>query len=149
MTSTPAPRVSRYLGAKPSQSRSPVPASTSATSSNPVLRRRARKSAMLRQPFTPVPSSLAQGMVKPLETLAAARQQFVIAPARLRPTLEHPVEADALGRLEFPVLQVGVMHHLGDFQHGLVGQAKSLHQRLEGAILAVVGELDLKQVVGN
>src|SRR6185295_16417505 len=47
MTSTPAPRVSRYLGAKPSQSRSPVPASTSATSSSTVLRRSARKSVRL------------------------------------------------------------------------------------------------------
>jgi len=39
MTNTVAPRVSRYFGAKPSQSRSPVPANTSATSSNVVLRR--------------------------------------------------------------------------------------------------------------
>src|SRR5262245_25646508 len=45
MMNTPAPSVSRYFGAKPSQSLSPVPASTSATSNSEVLRRRARNSA--------------------------------------------------------------------------------------------------------
>src|ERR1035437_9597186 len=44
--------VSMYLGAKPSQSFSPVPASTSATSSSDVFRRSARNSAMRRTPFT-------------------------------------------------------------------------------------------------
>src|SRR5688572_352961 len=48
MTKTVAPRVSRYLGAKPIQRRSPVPASTNATSSNDVLRRSARNSAQER-----------------------------------------------------------------------------------------------------
>src|SRR6266496_540102 len=48
MTRMPAPNVSRYFGAKPSQSRSPVPASTSANSSSTTLRRSPRKSAMRR-----------------------------------------------------------------------------------------------------
>ena len=52
-----APRVCRYFGANPSHSLSPVPASTSATSSRPVLRFRARKPAMDRQPFTVGPCS--------------------------------------------------------------------------------------------
>src|SRR5437667_7516916 len=49
MMTMAAPSVWRYLGTKPTQSFSPVPANTSATSSNAVLRRRPRKSANLRQ----------------------------------------------------------------------------------------------------
>src|SRR5436853_600742 len=46
MTKTPAPSDSRYFGAKPSQNRSPVSASTSAPSSNEVFRRNARNRAI-------------------------------------------------------------------------------------------------------
>src|ERR1039458_10034475 len=49
MIKTVPPRVSMYLGAKPSHNFSPVPASTSATSSSDVLRRSARNSAMERR----------------------------------------------------------------------------------------------------
>src|SRR5258706_8664589 len=52
MINTVPPSVSMYLGAKPSQSFSPVPASTSATSSSEVLRRSARNSEMFRKRFT-------------------------------------------------------------------------------------------------
>ena len=48
---TVAPSVSRYFGAKPSQSRSPLPANTNATSNSAVFRRSPRKSARLRQPL--------------------------------------------------------------------------------------------------
>ena len=41
------------------------------------------------------------------------------------------------------------MHHLGHLEHGHVGEAEPLHQRLEGAILAAVGELHLEHVKGN
>src|SRR2546425_895145 len=51
MTKTPAPRVSRYFGANPSQSRSPVSANTSAPSSNEVFRRNARNRAIASQVF--------------------------------------------------------------------------------------------------
>src|SRR6266699_1268274 len=51
MTKMLAPRVCRYLGAKPSQSFSPVPASTSATSKRDVLRLSARNSASRCQIF--------------------------------------------------------------------------------------------------
>src|SRR5207249_1551098 len=46
MTKTPAPSDSRYFGAKPSQSTSPVSANTSAPSSNEVFRRNARNRAI-------------------------------------------------------------------------------------------------------
>lgn len=59
--------------------------------------------------------SLAEGMVKGLEAFATTRQQLVIAQSGLGPALEHPVNAHALSRLKLPVLQVRVMHHLGDF----------------------------------
>src|SRR5207302_3454258 len=44
--------VSRYFGTKPTQSFSPVPAKTSATSSSVVLRCRPRNSVIFRQPVT-------------------------------------------------------------------------------------------------
>ena len=44
MMNMPPPIVSIYSGAKPSQSFSPVPASTNATSSSDVFRRSARNS---------------------------------------------------------------------------------------------------------
>src|SRR2546425_7518659 len=52
MTKTPAPSVSRYFGAKPSQSRSPVSATTSAPSTSAVLRLSARKSTIFPARFT-------------------------------------------------------------------------------------------------
>ncbi|MEY4918743.1 MAG: hypothetical protein RL616_2656, partial [Verrucomicrobiota bacterium] len=48
---TPCASTSMYLGAKPSQSFSPVPASTSATNSSEVFRRSARNSEIFCQPF--------------------------------------------------------------------------------------------------
>src|SRR6266513_3707904 len=51
MTKTPAPSDSRYFGAKPSQSRSPVSANTSDPSSNEVFRRNARNRATAGQSF--------------------------------------------------------------------------------------------------
>src|SRR4051812_18800227 len=51
MISTVAPSVSKYLGANPSHSFSPVPASSSITSSNEVLRFNARKLVSLSNPF--------------------------------------------------------------------------------------------------
>src|SRR5216117_2011682 len=51
MMNRPAPRVSRYFETKPSHSRSPVNASTSAASSREVLRFSARKLAARCQKF--------------------------------------------------------------------------------------------------
>jgi len=48
MLNTDAPSISRYFGANPSHSRSPVPASSSITSSNEVFRFNARKPEILR-----------------------------------------------------------------------------------------------------
>src|SRR5258705_9890356 len=48
---TPCASTSMYLGAKPSQSFSPVPANTSATSSSEVLRRSARNSETFSKAF--------------------------------------------------------------------------------------------------
>src|SRR5437762_2188366 len=88
--------------------------------------------------------SLAERLVKRLETFEAALQQLVVVEAGLRPALEHSIKTDALGHLIFPILQVGIVHHPGDFQHGLVRQAESLYQRLERAVLAMVRKLDLE-----
>src|SRR5258706_10482299 len=48
MLGTAAPSISRYSGATPSHSRSPVPASSSITSSSDVFRFNARKLEILR-----------------------------------------------------------------------------------------------------
>lgn len=75
--------------------------------------------------------------------------QFRIAQTRLDPTLQQLVDSNAFYRLELPILQVGIMDPLGHLEHGLVDDAEPLHQRLEHAILAVLRELHLEQVVGN
>src|SRR5438105_12673532 len=77
MTKTPAPSDSRYFGAKPSQSRSPVSANTSAPSSNEVFRRNARNRAIAGQMFM-VPTILQAraGAMNP--GVAASRQSAAI-----------------------------------------------------------------------
>src|SRR6266446_1298706 len=52
----------------------------------------------------------------------------------------------ALRSLEFLVLQIGVVYHLGHLQHRLVCNCEPLHQRLECAIISMVREFHVRHV---
>src|SRR5262245_42928002 len=74
-----------------------------------------------------IATSLTQVFVERIEALTALFEQLFIAQSEPRPALQHTVNAHAFRVTELPVLKVGFMHHLGDFQEGLVRKIEAFH----------------------
>src|SRR6266481_90965 len=87
-----------------------------------------------------------QLLVQSLKAFDALHQEFSVAHFCPRPAAQDPIDPNALRSLEFPVLQVRVMHHLSYFQYCLVLNPEPLHQRLERAIVPMMRKLNVRHV---
>src|SRR6266436_9421371 len=91
-------------------------------------------------------TSFLQLLIQPLKALASFGQKLSIGHPGPGPAAQNCVDPNALGSLEFLVLQIGVVYHLGHPQHRLVCNCEPLHQRLECAIISMVREFHIRHI---
>ena len=93
--------------------------------------------------------SFPQLLVETLETIDAFFQQARVGDVAPGPTGEDGIDPEAFRALKFSVFEIGVVYHFRDFQNRFVGNAEALHECFEGAVVAVMRELDVGHVEGQ
>jgi hypothetical protein len=76
----------------------------------------------------------------------AAPQNFLIGEALFRPTFKHAVDSDALVPPELAVIEIGVVNHFANLLEVFVLNSKTLGQRFERAIVALMREIRIKHI---
>jgi len=84
-----------------------------------------------------------------VERLAALSDDLVVTEPEGSLALERMLNAKAFCAAKLVVFEIGIMNYLRDLLYGLVVDAKVLHERFEGAVLAMMCELHLEHVEGK
>src|SRR5882724_8365504 len=91
-------------------------------------------------------SSALQECVERVEAFEAPPQDFFVGQSLLCPTFQHTINPNRFNSLKSGVVQIGVVDHLPNLGRHLVGDRKTPDERLESAVVAMVGKLSIKHV---
>src|SRR5204862_7809785 len=92
------------------------------------------------------PSSALEKRVECLEAFESPPQDCFVGQSLLCPTFEHTINPDRFHSLKSGVVQIGVVDHLPNFCYYFVRDRKTPDERLESAVVAMVGKLSIKHV---
>src|SRR5205823_95385 len=81
-----------------------------------------------------------------IEAFESPPQDFFVGQSLLCPTFEHTINPDRFHSLKSGVVQIGVVDHLPDLRYYFVRDRKTPDERLESAVVAMVGKLSIKYV---
>ena len=85
-------------------------------------------------------------LIERIEECDAVLEQFLVALVKLPQSLDEGAEERGLGPSEARVLQVEIVHQLGDATEASVGDTEPRPQHLERATVALVREVPLEHV---
>src|SRR5438552_17263459 len=92
---------------------------------------------------------LLQHRIETVEDRHSTCEELMVIWGAARETFNGEIQPDGLLPRELPVVQIRLVHDLGDELDAAVFEGEALDQRLEGAVLAVVPEVRAQDIKGD